>query len=236
MRRFLSVFSRFIGGVFFILLASESTLAAVNAEATRVVFNDGETEASLQLVNKNSYPVVVQAWSDNGDPQSTPDKSTSPILVLPAVFKLQPEEMKSLRLMVIDSTLPKERESMYWLNIYEIPPRMSGESTQKVTIALRTQMKLFLRPSGISHLQESVGNKIRFQRQNGVLNIENPTQYYLSIIGVTIRNIPLDIGILPPKSHRQIPLPPTLNTMNETISFSLINDEGNSWDYTQAIK
>lgn len=94
----------------------------------------------------------------------------------------------------------------------------------------------FLRPSGISHLQESVGNKIRFQRQNGVLNIENPTQYYLSIIGVTIRNIPLDIGVLPPKSHRQIPLPPTLNTMNETISFSLINDEGNSWDYTRAIK
>ena len=96
MHRFLSAFSS-IGCIIFALLGVANVQAAVNAAATRVVFNDGETEASLQLVNKNTYPVVVQAWSDDGDPQATPDKSASPVLVLPAVFKLQPEEMTNLR-------------------------------------------------------------------------------------------------------------------------------------------
>ncbi|MDN6019061.1 MAG: fimbria/pilus periplasmic chaperone, partial [Enterobacterales bacterium] len=137
MHRFLSVFSNF-GCIIFALLGAVNVQAAVNAEATRVVFNDGETEASLQLVNKNTYPVVVQAWSDDGDPQSTPDKSASPVLVLPAVFKLQPEEMTNLRLMLMDNQLTKDRESMFWLNIYEIPPSLVGGSVQKITIALRT--------------------------------------------------------------------------------------------------
>ncbi|WP_279206054.1 fimbrial biogenesis chaperone [Obesumbacterium proteus] len=234
MHRFLSVFSNF-GCIIFALLGAVNVQAAVNAEATRVVFNDGETEASLQLVNKNTYPVVVQAWSDDGDPQSTPDKSASPVLVLPAVFKLQPEEMTNLRLMLMDNQLPKDRESMFWLNIYEIPPSLVGGSVQKITIALRTQMKLFLRPKGLEKPQESIGKKITFVRQNEVLMIENPTEFYLSLIGVTINNVPLDIGTLPPKSRHQITLPSGLGNMSKKISFSLINDEGNYWDYNQII-
>ncbi|AIU74640.1 pilus assembly protein [Hafnia alvei FB1] len=234
MHRFLSVFSS-IGCILFALLGVANVQAAVNAEATRVVFNDGETEASLQLVNKNTYPVVVQAWSDDGDPQATPDKSASPVLVLPAVFKLQPEEMTNLRLIVMDNPLPKDRESMFWLNIYEIPPRLAGDSVQKITIALRTQMKLFLRPKGLGKPEKSIGQKITFMRQNESLTIENPTEFYLSLIGVTINNIPLDIGTLPPKSHHQITLPSGLENTSKKISFSLINDEGNYWDYNQII-
>jgi len=234
MHRFLSVFSS-IGCILYALLGVANVQAAVNAEATRVVFNDGETEASLQLVNKNTYPVVVQAWSDDGDPQSTPDKSTSPVLVLPAVFKLQPEEMTNLRLMVMDNSLPKDRESMFWLNIYEIPPKLVGNSAQKITIALRTQMKLLLRPKGLDKPQEPIGKKITFVRHNQTLAIENPTEFYLSLIGVTIGNISLEIGTLPPKSHHQITLPSGLENMDKKISFSLINDEGNYWDYNQII-
>ena len=178
---------------------------------------------------------MVQAWSDDGDPQSTPDKSASPVLVLPAVFKLQPEEMTNLRLMLMDNQLPKDRESMFWLNIYEIPPSLVGGSVQKITIALRTQMKLFLRPKGLEKPQESIGKKNTFVRQNEVLMIENPTEFYLSLIGVTINNVPLDIGTLPPKSRHQITLPSGLGNMSKKISFSLINDEGNYWDYNQII-
>ena len=85
MHRFLSVISSF-GCIIFALLGVAIVQAAVNSDATRVLFIDGETEASLQHVNKNTIPVVVQAWSADGDPQSPPDKSASPVLVLPSVF------------------------------------------------------------------------------------------------------------------------------------------------------
>ncbi|RYG45984.1 MAG: hypothetical protein EOO01_16905 [Chitinophagaceae bacterium] len=55
--------------------------AVVNAEKTRVVFNSGGIAESLSLVNSEKEPVVVQVWTDNGDPTVSPDKVHTPIVI-----------------------------------------------------------------------------------------------------------------------------------------------------------
>ncbi|KAB0741412.1 molecular chaperone, partial [Pseudomonas aeruginosa] len=48
------------------LCLAPTSEAGVTAERTRLVFVEGQREASLLLVNQNPYPVLVQAWVDDG--------------------------------------------------------------------------------------------------------------------------------------------------------------------------
>lgn len=131
MRKWLSVFNnlcfkRRINGLLLLLIMASSVpaMASVVAERTRIIFSEGNTEESLQLVNSNSYPVAVQVWVDDGDLMATPEKAISPVLVLPPLFRLQPQAQRSLRLILSGaSKLPLDRESAFWLNVYEIPQK-----------------------------------------------------------------------------------------------------------------
>ncbi|WP_352433938.1 fimbrial biogenesis chaperone [Citrobacter freundii] len=51
--------------------------AAVNISTTRVIFNHGETQRSVMLVNDGNYPVVVQSWVDDGTPEKGPSQANS---------------------------------------------------------------------------------------------------------------------------------------------------------------
>src|SRR5204863_2939575 len=52
------------------------------------------------------------------------------------------------RLINSGAALPSDRESLFWLNIYEIPstPNGSMAESQLVTVTMRTQIKVFVRP------------------------------------------------------------------------------------------
>lgn len=65
------------------MLLAFSAQAAVNISTTRVIFNYGEPQRTVMLVNDGAYPVVVQSWVDDGDPQKGPSQSTAPFVVLP---------------------------------------------------------------------------------------------------------------------------------------------------------
>lgn len=96
--RSLLVFSRFMLLSMFVLPGAN--LAAVNIDKTRIVFNAGDTAQSVNLINKAESPAIVQIWTDEGDIHLSPDKSKTPVMVVPPVLKMMPGEMRSLRLML----------------------------------------------------------------------------------------------------------------------------------------
>lgn len=101
--------------------------AGIIIESSRVVFSAADRERSLLLSNGNAYPVIVQAWIDDGAPEGTPETADNvPILPLPGLFRLESGEKKNLRLLATQQTQPQDRESLYWLNIYEIPQPKQG--------------------------------------------------------------------------------------------------------------
>ncbi len=104
------------------LCLAPTSEAGVTAERTRLVFVEGQREASLLLVNQNPYPVLVQAWVDDGALDGEPDTALAPFLPLPPVFRLEPGRQRSLRLLATGQAQARDRESLYWLNIYETPP------------------------------------------------------------------------------------------------------------------
>lgn len=115
------------------------------ASRTRVIYEQGQTERSLMLANINPYPVVVQTWVNDGEDQQAPEKSTSPMIALPSVFRMQPGAYSGLRILYNGDALPKDRESVFWLNLYEIAPKSGATPAPEaaVALAMNTQMKIF---------------------------------------------------------------------------------------------
>ncbi|MFJ5183609.1 molecular chaperone [Pseudomonas fulva] len=198
------------------VLISTLADAGVTAERTRVIVHEGQRETSLALVNQNAYPVVVQTWIDNGDLAVTPDTASAPIMPLPPMFRLEPQQQRSVRLVTTGQVLAQDRESLYWLNVYEIPPRPNEvleEGATRLTITLRTQLKVIYRPQGLSNKAELAPSHLIVRVQGRRVQLRNPTPFYISLshaqIGEGERSIILDAPMLAPFSTQHQTAPAT---------------------------
>lgn len=217
------------------MASSTSAIASVIAERTRVIFSEGSTEESLQLVNSNQYPVAVQVWVDDGDLMATPEKAISPVLVLPPLFRLQPQAQRSLRLILSGANkLPVDRESAFWLNVYEIPPKSTTkvEDESFVTLGLRMQYKVFYRPKSIPAPGETLGKALTFtlarSGDSALIKVNNPTPYYASLASLTLGSAEALPDMVAPFSTLDFPLNHSPSAGNPTLNFVLIDDLGNS--------
>nr|WP_235978966.1 molecular chaperone [Pseudomonas carbonaria] len=218
------------------LLFSLDVQAGVTAERTRVIFHEGQREASLLLVNLNPYPVVTQAWIDDGALDSTPETAQAPLLPLPPLFRLEPGQQRSLRLLPTGQALPRDRETLYWLNLYEIPPQPNepleaGQS--RLTVTLRTQMKVLYRPRDLSPRAEEAPTRLAFSLDGDQLRVENPTPYFVTLASLQLLDgsdrLQIPGELLSPFSQQPLPLPHRLPaTASDEIRFTWIDDDGNS--------
>ncbi|MGE4801081.1 molecular chaperone [Yersinia hibernica] len=226
-----------------IMTCSVPAMASVVAEKTRILFSDGSTEESLQLVNSNDYPVAVQVWVDDGDLMATPEKAISPVLVLPPLFRLQPQAQRSLRLILSGaSKLPLDRESAFWLNVYEIPPKATtkADDESSVTLALRMQYKVFYRPKNLPAPADTVSKALTFVlERNGntaVVKVDNPTPYYASISALTLGSAEGLPDMVAPFSKLDFPLNRVPTADSKTVNFVLIDDLGNRKAFSRGLK
>ncbi|QKL00490.1 fimbria/pilus periplasmic chaperone [Pseudomonas sp. NY5710] len=217
-----------------VALVSTVTCAGVTAERTRVIVREGQRDTSLALVNQNAYPVVVQAWVDNGELNVTPDTATAPIMPLPPMFRLEPRQQRSLRLVTTGQAFAQDRESLYWLNVYEIPPRPRealGEGSTRLTITLRTQLKVIYRPQGLSKKAETAPLQLVVKAQGRTVQLHNPTPFYISLaqaeIGDGKRSIVLDAPLLTPFSTQRQTVGGNVPS-DATFHYTWLDDDGNA--------
>ncbi|OQS37991.1 hypothetical protein B0T40_07690 [Chromobacterium haemolyticum] len=223
------------GGVAGCLSCSVS--AGIMAESTRVVFAAGSAEQSLQLANLNPYPVMVQAWVDDGRLESGPDSAEAAAVALPPIFRLNPQGQISLRLIATGLPLPADRESLFWLNLYEIPPKPGDlpADAQTLTVTLRTQMKLFMRPAKLPSPVEKVPEQLRFSlvptKDGQGLRIDNPSPYYatfraLELVCAGELAQPLTADMVAPQAWETLDLPLPCEAEAAEVRFLLVDDDG----------
>lgn len=158
--------------------------AGVMPSRSRLIYTAESHVQSLMLANTNAYPVVVQTWIDNGE--GTPDITGIPFVSIPPVFRLEPHGIKGVRIMYNASRAPQNRESLYWFNIYEIPPEKKETARENsVLITMNTQIKLFYRPHGINIMPEKAFSELSCKK-NDLKSIicHNPSPIHLSVIAV----------------------------------------------------
>ncbi|SUX67926.1 fimbrial chaperone protein [Citrobacter koseri] len=60
--------------IFLTLIAfSFSSLANIIISNTRVIYPEEQKETTVQLINRGNSPALIQAWIDEGNPDSTPE-------------------------------------------------------------------------------------------------------------------------------------------------------------------
>lgn len=137
--------------------------AAVNIDRTRIIFASDDIAQSLTLSNDNTTPMLLQVWTDAGNIDASPDNSKTPLVALPPVFKMQPGELRTLRLLLSSrQQLATDRESLFWLNIYQIPPVTQDikNHPRKLVLPLRLRLKILIRPTGLKAPTEAEEKKI----------------------------------------------------------------------------
>lgn len=169
--------------------------AGVVIERTRVVYPAQDREVTVQLTNDDEKtPILVQAWIDDGREKSAPDQLDVPFLLVPPVFRIDPGKGQSLRITYLkNKPLPADKESVFWLNVLEIPPKpkkVEGKPSNTMQLAFRTRIKLFFRPAGLKPAVADAPGQLRWKVVNDgekrVLQAENPSPYYLSFESVAL--------------------------------------------------
>lgn len=175
------------------LLSAPSAHANVVISNTRVVFPAQQGEVTVRLTNDNPHPALVEAWIDSGDEHSTPDKVNTPFLITPPLFRMEAHRDQSLRIISTTSQLPGDRESLFWLNVLEIPPKPTSVETQGKNLlqfAFRSRLKLFYRPASLKGDPATAPSKVTWKAvadgKDFALAIWNPTPYHITFIKLTV--------------------------------------------------
>lgn len=165
-----------LGMALAMLMPTLSAQASLSADQTRYIFR-GDRDAMTVMVKNNDKKRTFggQTWVDN-----ITEKDTRPTFVVtPSFFKVKPGGQQTLRVIMASDSLPKDKESVYWLNLQDIPPALEGSG---LAIALRTKMKLFYRPAGLVAGRKGAEEGMRLQsRPDGKVMLVNTTPYIYAI-------------------------------------------------------
>lgn len=160
--------------------------ASVVINTTRVIYPEKEKEVSVKLMNKGEKPVLVQSWIDDGDSKKSIEEISVPFVLTPPINRINGGKGQTLRIINTEE-LPKDKESVFWLNVLEIPamdPAMQGKNYMQM--AFRTRIKLFYRPTSLAMNQEDALSKINVKVKGEGVEISNPGPYYFNTSNVEI--------------------------------------------------
>lgn len=198
---------------------------------TRVIFTEKDREGSISFKNTGTAPYVVQAWSDAGE-----GRNKTPFVVTPPLSRLDPGRENILRILRAPAALPADRESVFWLNVKEIPEKSSEEDVLQV--AVRTRIKLFYRPSGLPGKAAEAKDQLQWAvaadgKGSAVLRVANPTPYHVTLTTLHIsgdQQQVIDADMVAPFGELAYPLTALKVPQEVQVAFSTVNDYGGETD------
>lgn len=165
--------------------------AAVIIIGTRVIYPGGSRDLSVRLQNRGDRPALIQAWLDRGDPKSTPDAVSVPFALSPSLARIDPDRGQVLRLTYTGEPLPQDKESVFWLNMLEVPPKpTAADGTNILQFALRTRIKVFFRPRGLKDDAAVASKSLQWQLvrsgDSWAVEARNPSPYFISFAALAL--------------------------------------------------
>lgn len=209
-------------------LIAPPALAAIALDRTRVIFDGSVTSVSLDVSNQNKQlPYLAQGWIE--DEQG--NKIQSPLTVLPPVQRIEPGKPSQIKIQALPAVklLKQDRETVYYFNLREIPPKSSRPNT--LQIALQTRIKLFYRPAGI--VMDNSGappqEQLTLSKQGDKYVVNNPTPYYVTIVDAGSKKKGPGVNgfeplMVPPQGN--LPLTVSATALGSSPVLTYINDYG----------
>lgn len=156
-------------------------MAAFVLNGTRFIYEEGKKNTSLTVTNEADKTYGGQVWIDN-----TNQGNGVYMVPQPPFFKVGAKQKQVIRIMNTDSSLPKDRESLFWLNVQEVPPKPEVKDTEGsvLAIAMNTRVKLIYRPAAIKDGRQDAEKQLILEQRGNETWLKNPTPYYMAVIGM----------------------------------------------------
>lgn len=217
-----------VAGTLLAALLAQQAQAAIALDRTRIIFDGSQKSVSLSVSNQNKQlPYLAQGWieDDKGN------KIQSPLTVLPPVQRIEPGKPSQVKIQALPvaKTLPQDRETVYYFNLREIPPKSTKPNT--LQIALQTRIKLFYRPAAIAMDKNAPPpqEQLTLSKQGDKYVVNNPTAYYVTLVdaatkkdGAGIKNF--EPMMVPPKGN--LPLTVSAAEAGNSPVLIYVNDYG----------
>jgi P pilus assembly chaperone PapD len=214
------------------------TQASVVMTGTRIIYPEGTREKVLQLSNKDDHPNLIQLWMDDGKNQSLPLKSDIPFTLTPQIFRMDAQSGQVVRLSYITHDLPKDRESVFYLNFLQIPALKADKQTEnKLVLIVNNRLKVFYRPAALKENVDTLGEKLQVTLDSATgdkIKIHNPTGYYISLRDAKLTRNGKTISfatnaMFSPNSLTDLTLPDGVQAQKgELLTLHMVNDYGTS--------
>jgi chaperone protein EcpD len=194
------VFRSLISAFSLILLCSNA-YASIVITGTRVVYPADAKEVSVKISNKGHAPVLIQSWMDNGDTKAKPDQIKVPFVLTPPINRVEPGSGQTLRIRGLPNNLPADKESIFWLNVLEIPAKPKDQTAEKnnyLQVAFRSRIKFFYRPAGLKGSPKQAATDLQWTRSGAGLHVKNTSPYYISFVDISAGGKKVDGKMLAP--------------------------------------
>ncbi|WP_321837504.1 fimbrial biogenesis chaperone [Pseudomonas kulmbachensis] len=215
-----------VAALFTVFLYSQAE-ASITLSSTRVIFEGNKKEASVTVRNLSSDEILVQSWLDNDNPGKT--SASIPFAVTPPLAHMAAQSRQILRVLFKGTGVPTDKESVFWLNVQEIPKAAEGENI--LQLAVRQRIKFFYRPSGLSGTAKTATEAVTLAIESRGLIIKNPTAYHVTLTdiqvkGSTYTSAPIRNFMLAPGETKHLNVPGISSTSSLTLTAGSIDDFG----------
>ncbi|MCK7319188.1 fimbrial biogenesis chaperone [Enterobacter cloacae] len=169
-----------------LLLSAGNAWANIVINGTRVLYPENNKEVIVQLINTGDAPALVQSWIDDGDINSTPETANVPFLLSPPVVKVSEHNGQQLRIKKLPANLPGDSESVFFLNVLDIPPKPENIQNQNtVQLAIKSRIKMFYRPASLTGTLDNATEKLTLIASGNAFRIVNDSPFHITVANIS---------------------------------------------------
>lgn len=210
-------------------ISSFSSVANIVVNATRVIYPASEKEVTVKITNNDKSPVLVQNWIDTGDVTAAPETINAPFILTPPMNRIDSGKGQTLRISYVGGNQPRDRESLYFLNVLEIPPlKMDTANPNRIQVAFRTRIKMFYRPDGLKPDAKTAAESIQWAVHDGRLQAVNNSPYYVTLVQVRVKNYKAEAEMVAPHGTLDVSFKNSKIALSpgDKVNYDYINDWG----------
>ncbi|MBO4154598.1 fimbria/pilus periplasmic chaperone (plasmid) [Enterobacter kobei] len=217
-----------------LILYSTGVMASAVINGTRVIYPSDSKEVSVKISNNGPSPVLLQSWIDNGDQDARPSSIKVPFVLTPPMNRVDAGKGQTLRISYAGGALPMDKESVFWLNVLEVPAKKKASAEDNtLQVAFRSRIKIFYRPVGLEGNANDAPKSVTWQSKGNSVEANNPTPYYVNLVNLSVNGKSVAGAMIPPRSTLTVALP--AHSGNK-ITGGYVNDYGAINNFESAIK
>lgn len=231
---FFSSFLFRLGVLSALCLFSVGLMASAVISGTRVIYSSDSKEVSVKITNNGPAPVLIQSWIDNGNQYARPSTIKVPFVLTPPINRVDAGKGQTLRISYTGASLPTDKETVYWLNVLEVPGKDKSKSANNtLQMAFHSRIKLFYRPASLQGNVNDAPKSVTWHSKGNSLQAMNPTPYYVNFVNLSLNGKKVEAAMVSPRSTMTVELP---GKPGGRIRGAYVNDYGAVNNYSADIK